>query len=133
MKIDFDIIDDIRKIINIPEITALVSAIRPFESLPTDFSNKSKFIVINMLAGTADQMQQGTVNVNIYVPDYADGYADVSNLRSITNAVYPLLDGAYTDFVSLEITNTPKTYKETDVPGYHYTNLRIRFYNPNVK
>lgn len=131
MKIDFDIVDSVRTLINVPAVNALVSAIRPIEAIPSDYSAKSKFITIALLAGDFAQLQSGFVNINIYAPDIVT-VPDYNALKTITNIVLPLVNDVYVNEMYVEINQTPKTIRDQEITGYHFSSIKLKFFNPNL-
>ncbi|MGN6352819.1 MAG: hypothetical protein ACTHLB_05485 [Parafilimonas sp.] len=132
IKTGLNTIDDIRALINVPSVQSLVDFIRPFENLPSDYSNKKKFITVGFLAGDAADVQRGTVNVNAYAPDDAAGNANITFFKNVETVLIIILKDAYTNEMEIEIATTPKVLRDQDVQGYHFLNIRLNIYHPSI-
>jgi hypothetical protein len=132
IKADFDIIDSIRELINLSDVSALVDYIRPFESPASDYTNRKKFIVVGFQSGNADDLQKGTVNVNVYAPDDNAGNADVTFFKNVEPVLIGILKDAYYDDMEIDLAMTPKTMRDMDVEGYHFLNIRVNIFYPSI-
>lgn len=90
---------------------------------------KEKFIVINSLPVTFMQVQEGTINVNLYAPNRANGTTDLATLDAMLELVKPLIEDAYTDLISTELSTVTQLFEE---PNYTYYNLRIEIIGINL-
>lgn len=90
---------------------------------------KEKFIVINALPVTFMQVQEATVNVNLYAPNKANGTTDLATLDAMLELVKPLIEDAYTDLISTELSTVTQLFEE---PNYTYYNLRIETIGINL-
>lgn len=99
--------------------------------------SKLEDVVINALPVTADQVQSGFVNVNIYVPDFSVNIGgqvqfqpNLSRLRKLAAEATTLLKEGYADTYGFWIVNQT-TIQEPDI-NQHYINIRIQFTNHQI-
>ena len=127
-------IEEVRTLINVPSVTSLVSRIYADEATINDLdavmAAKQKFIAVNCLEHDFDQIQTGTVNVNIYVPDLPGGKRDIISLDAILLAIKPLLEDATTDNISTDL-GRPTILKEEGKP-YSFYNQRVNIFSDTL-
>ena len=125
--------EEVRKLINVPSVKALVSAISDGEISSTEYKNlsdaKKTFIAIRDLPTSFDQVQQCVVNVNLYAPNLLSDVADRKTLRNIFLAVKPLIEDAYTSVISTKL-ETMTLFSEPTIK-YSFYNLRVRVISVN--
>lgn len=132
IKTGFNIIDDLREIVNIPDVLAYVDVVRPFENKPSDYSSKLKFIVIGFQSGDSSDLQRATANINAYAPDDNAGNADVTFFKNVEPVLIGILKDAYSDKMEIDIANTPKVMRDIDVIGWHFLNIRVNIFYPSI-
>lgn len=126
-------IDEVRKLINVASVKALVTSIYAGEIAQTEYnragSAKEKFITIGSLPVSFEQVQQAVINVNLYAPNLSSDVADLTTLDNILLAVKPLIEDAYT----LKISTTLQTATLLNEPTikYSFYNLRVRVISVN--
>ena len=132
MKDGFDIVTDIRSLINIPSITGLITGkIWPTE-LPSGRTETD--IAINSLGITNTQDQIGHGNVNIHAPNLIETVGGKSYpmpnqalLNSISKAVTPYLDGQYRPSFRTKVEEAGQLLQDTD--GSWFVNIRVKYYS----
>jgi hypothetical protein len=126
-------IDEVRKLINVASVKALVTSIYAGEIVQTEYnragSAKEKFITIGSLPVSFAQVQQGVINVNLYAPNLASDVADLTTLDNILLAVKPLIEDASTTKISTEL-QTVTLLSEPSIK-YSFYNLRVRVISVN--
>lgn len=126
-------IDEVRKLINVASVKALVTSIYAGEIAQTEYnragSAKEKFITIGSLPVSFEQVQKGVVNVNLYAPNLATDVADLTTLDNILLAVKPLIEDASTTKISTEL-QTVSLLSEPTIK-YSFYNLRVRVISVN--
>lgn len=92
-------------------------------------------VVINTLGMTGEQLQQGEVNVNVYVPDMqvtingiGQGQPNLSRLKILTTLAVSEATGRYAGYWFDY--KWDKLFKD-EASGAHYSNIRIEFYANN--
>ncbi|MEO6522245.1 MAG: hypothetical protein ABIN91_11245 [Mucilaginibacter sp.] len=129
MKDSFDITIDVRAMLNVPAITALIGTDgkiyqndRPSgRTLITD-------IVINALGITNNAIQKGSGNVNGYVPSLTSGSAKVADqikMMVLSRAVIALLDSQYKTSFQTWIEDSPVIMQDTD--GSYFVNIPFKY------
>lgn len=89
-------------------------------------------VVINTLPLSGDQIQRGTANVNVYVPDLKTMVAskplsmpDTARLDLLTELAITMLEQRYAEGYSFWTTGTNVIAEPES--GQHYVNIRIEF------
>lgn len=127
----FDIVTDVRGLVNTPAIIALLQGGKVDPSVKTTASNV-KGIVVNSIGitNTADQIGYG--NVNCYCPSLVstiNGKAvqlpDQSALSTLAKAVKPLIDEIYKPTFRVWIEDLPVIIQDTD--GSYFANMKFRY------
>jgi hypothetical protein len=131
MKDGFDLVTDLRGLVNVPDITALIDGkiypnIRPNNSTKTD-------IVINSVTINNSQDQIGYGNVNVYVPTIAGAsgnggqqqFPDYAKMNAICKAITPYVETQYRDTFRTEVEAAGNIYQDTD--GSWFINIRIKY------
>jgi hypothetical protein len=131
MKDGFDLVTDIRSLVNVPTVLALIngkiySSLRPNNSTKTD-------IVINgtTISNTQDQIGYG--NVNIYVPGImaANGnggqqlFPDMAKMSSLCKAITPFVETQFRTSFRTEVQDAGNIYQDTD--DTWFVNIRIKY------
>lgn len=103
------------------------SGLRPLNQVAED-------IVVNFVSGTADQIQEGVANVNVFVPDIDNGAgALVQNtarcraLEVVANTWADTLASADSEGYRFELDSMVETMQYED-KKQHFINLRLKFY-----
>ena len=126
-------IDEVRKLINVASVKALVTTIYAGEIAQAEYNRaggaKEKFITIGSLPVSFAQVQQGVINVNLYAPNLASDVADLTTLDNILLAVKPLIEDASTTKISTEL-QTVSLLSEPTIK-YSFYNLRVRVISVN--
>ena len=126
-------IDEVRKLINVASVKALVTSIYAGEIAQTEYNRagtaKEKFITIGSLPVSFAQVQQGVINVNLYAPNLSSDVADLTTLDNILLAVKPLIEDASTSKIITEL-QTVSLLSEPTIK-YSFYNLRVRVISVN--
>lgn len=134
MKDVFDMVTDIRSLINIPAITGLINGKvwpteRPAGRAETDF-------VVNGLAitNTPDQIGYGNVNIHVAsLTETANGRTysmpDQAKLSALAKAVTPYLDAQFKYSFRTEIEEGARIVQDTD--GSWFVNIKVKYYSYN--
>jgi beta-galactosidase/beta-glucuronidase len=133
MKDAFDIIKDIRSLINVQAVTSLLTGAIWSDFRPDNRQLKSD-IVVNSLGITNTQMQVGFANVNVYVPksqQTIDGvsqlYPDQAKMLQMGKLLVPLLETQWRDTFHTEVEDPGTTVKDTD--GSYFISIRVKYYS----
>ena len=126
-------IDEVRRLINVASVKALVTSIYAGEVSQAEYNRaggaKEKFITIGSLPVSFEQVQKGVVNVNLYAPNLATDVADLTTLDNILLAVKPLIEDASTSKILTEL-QTVSLLSEPTIK-YSFYNLRVRVISVN--
>lgn len=130
MKDGFDVVTDVRGLINVPGILSLITGkiypgARPSKSIKSD-------IVVRTNGGTNTQDQAFYVYINCYYPNLAsttDGnpqsLPDYEKLSTLAKAITPLVDEVYKPTFRCWIEETPILMQDPD--GAYFTSIRLRY------
>jgi hypothetical protein len=132
IKTDFNIIDSIHELLNVPDVLQYVDFVRPFESDAKDYLQRKSFIVVGFQSGSADDLQKATVNINVYAADDNAGNANVALFKNVEPVLISILKDAWFDDMEIDLAMTPKTIRDMDAPGYHFTNIRLNIFYPSI-
>ena len=107
---------------------ALRGTVYRSEMRPTDATDED--LVIKFLAGTDDQIQRGTVVLNLYVPDidYTDGrkVADKKRIGELQELILDFVDTCDDNDYLIELDGTPYSTINTDIEQ-HLIVTRLKF------
>lgn len=133
MKTGLDMITDAYMIINVPEITDVITGdIYPLER-PKNSDKED--IVINALPITSDQQQKGVFNINVHVPNLAslkingnpdDTIPDITRLKLITNLVVSKINMVDGQDYSFSAATGGQPIKDSDLTWY--VNIRVNYF-----
>ncbi len=101
------------------------SGMRPYNSNDED-------CVVGFLTGLDGQIQEGVVNVNVYVPDVDNGsqllVKDISRCTEIAGIMRDITSSLISSEYYFSIDAMIKTYRvEDDNVTQHYVNTRLKF------
>lgn len=127
----FDVVSDVRGLVNIPEVINLLKGGIVHPSIKSD-GPEIPGIVVNCssIINTVDQLGRG--NVNCYAPaikSKVNGkpvlFPDQELLNILAKAVKPLIDGIYKPTFRVWVEDMPVILQDTD--GSYYSNIRFRY------
>ncbi len=132
MKTGLDMVQEMFNYLNVPDITSVITGelymlVRPQNSNVED-------IVINALALTGSQLQQGVINVNIHVPNLSvkingkpdQTQPDLDRLQKIAKLVVEKLKDYNGDDHRFSAQTGGIPYKDED--NTHFFNIRVNYY-----
>ncbi len=128
MKDVFDMVTDVRSLLNVPALTSLIDG-GIYPSIRPDGSTKCD-VVINGLGITQNQDQAGAGNINIYVPKIKAGtlmVPDQARMSAIGKAVMPLIDGIYKSTFRVFLDGPALPIQDTD--GSYFVNIQYKYYS----
>lgn len=107
---------------------ALRGTVYRSEMRPTDATDED--LVVKFLAGTDEQIQRGTVVLNLYVPDidYTDGrkVADKKRIGELQELILDFVDTCDDNDYLIELDGTPYSTINTDIEQ-HLIVTRLKF------
>lgn len=129
----FDIVTDIRSLINIPEVIALLGVGGKVDPSVKTTSSSVKGIVVNSLGITNTADQIGFGNVNCYAPSLPPltingksvSLPDQQSLSTLVKAITPLIDGQYKATFRCWVVENGTIMQDTD--GSYFANIRFRY------
>ena len=128
MKDLFDMITDVRSLINVPAFTSLIDG-KVYPSIRPDNSTKVDSVV-NGLSLTQTQQQIGSGNINIYVPKINSGGAlvvDQSRMSTLSKIVANLIKAVYMPTFRVFLDSQAEMIRDTD--GSYYVTVRFKYYS----
>lgn len=136
MKDGFDMVTDVRSLINVPAVLALIDGKIYPDTRPTGRLLKVD-IVINSLGVNNSQFQKGTPNINIYAPNlkttqedgsvqYGPNYA---KLVALKNAIRPLVEAQWKATFRTEVTDPGTLLQDADGSWFISMQLSYESYN----
>lgn len=135
MKDAFDVMTDIRGLVNVPAITGLINGGIWPNTRPNN-SNKIDLVInCNSISNTATQIGYG--NVNIYVPTLSTPNGnggqqqtpDYAKMKQITSAITPLIDTQFKYSFQVEVEDSGNVFQDTD--GSWFANIGFKYYSYN--
>lgn len=139
MKNTFDMMTDVRSLINVASITSLINGGIWIEKKP-DNSEKVD-LVINAITISNDQFQVGAGNVNIHSPTVLQTvngkqskFPDYAKLSILVKELEAVLDAKYKLSFSTEVGDrSGKIYEDDDGSFFANVPFIYRSYNKNYK
>jgi len=129
MKDSFDITIDVRGLLNVSAITALLGADgKIFQTERPTGRTTFTDIVINALGITNTTLQKGSGNVNCYVPTVTSGsvkVADQAKMMLLSRAVIALIDEQYKTTFQTWIEDSQNILQDTD--GSYFVNIPFEY------
>lgn len=131
MKDTFDIVTDIRGLINVPSVTSLLGSgkVWPLER-PTASTNID--IVVRSNGGTNDADQVCFAEINIHVPNTLStingkpqSLANQIALSNLVKVIVPLIDEQYKSTFRCWLEEIPVPDKDND--GHWFVNITVRY------
>lgn len=129
MKDVFDMVTDVRSLVNVPSITGQING-RVFPNMRPDGRSEFADLVVNGISITNTQQQIGSGNVNGYVPAIlVDGekVADQAKLSAIGKSITGLIDGQYRDSFRVFAEDGSELMQDTD--GSYFVNVPFKYYS----
>ena len=124
----FDAVIDIRKLIDVPEITEVFGAKIWNHYMPP--GAKGVNIVVKTLYGTNQFIQQFNINVNVHVPNITSNGVhntpDLTTFHKLSKVIIPLLDDKYQYDYWTEVLRTSDVYREPDMSHFQTIQLKLR-------
>lgn len=133
MKTGLDMVNDAFGILNVPDITTVITG--NLYKLARPKNSKVEDIVINALPLTAEQLQKGVFNVNIHVPNLKnvviggvtdETQPDVTRLGQIGKIVVEKLRDVVGNDFHFNADNSGYPIKDED--DTWYLNVRVSYY-----
>lgn len=125
MKSSFDILSALYRVINpavIDEITGKVY-------ITHEANDKLENVVINAITNPNLKVQQPILNININLEGDDEHRADLARTKTILELIKPLVDNvSYRidgEDYHFEIADDKGTFKDIDIPGKFFYNLRV--------
>lgn len=127
----FDIVTDVRALINVPSILALLNGGKVDPSIKTT-GPEVRGIVVNALGITNSAEQKGAGNVNCYAPAIIStingksvGLPDQQVLSTLAKAIKPLIDGVRMPHFECWVDDMPFILRDND--GSYFANISFSY------
>lgn len=132
MKTGLNMVQDVFNLLNVPAINDIITGAgymfeRPKNSMKQDY-------VVNSLALTNAQVQNGVVNINIHCPNLEDvvidgipdeTMPDIEAFNTITNAIMPIIQDVNGFDFHIAPLNSGILIRDND--GTFYINIRVEY------
>ena len=125
MKSNFDILNALYKILNVPEITSEINGRIYKANVPKTSQNED--IEINVLTNPNRYVQNGYANINLYCVEDSSGRANTKRLADISNKIVPLLKDTKKDGFYFQIENQGGVFKDQERDHIYFFNLKINY------
>lgn len=126
-----DVINDVIALIKASQLKSVVNG-SIYKSQNRPIGSKTEDIVVNCIASSFEQVQEFSVNVNIFVPrieaDGANVYLqDTARIAQISTALNEFVEGIVSDEYKIECANAVN-YDEVPQINQDYVNITLRLY-----
>jgi len=132
MKDGFDVVTDVRALLNTQNMLALLGTGGKVEPSVKSTASTVKGIVVNSISVSNTPDQIGFGNVNCYAPAISSTVngktvllPDQASLSTLAKAVPPLIDGVYSASFRVWIEDAAVIMQDTD--GSYFANIRFRY------
>ena len=127
MKTGFDLLEKIYKIINVAGVNSVIDGKISRRRKKAD-SELQDIVILTLNTAYNEDVQTGTVIINMYCKNLQFGLVDEVKLNQITDAVITALE-AYeqttTNYFDITSKRDINTFQDVDQPIMSYTSLRI--------
>lgn len=126
MKDVFDMVIDVRGLVNIPAVTNLLTG-KVYPNLRPDGSTKGDVVVYG-LGIDNDQIQDGYGNINGYlpmIPQNGVSITDQTGLMNLGKQIALAIDLKFKTNFRVWVDEAPKLSRDTD--GKHYVNVKYHY------
>jgi hypothetical protein len=133
MKDTFDVITDVRSLLNVPAVTDLVTGKIWADSRPNNSGKIDLVVNCNAITNTATQIGYGNVNgyvPSLSVPDGKGGMQqspDYAKMSSLCKAISPFIDTQFRETFHTEVEDAGKVFQDTD--GSWFFNISFKYYS----
>lgn len=129
MKDSFDVVEDVKGLVNAPVITTMLGATGKI-FLNERAAGRAAMIdiVINCLGVTNKPIQNGIGNVNVYVPTIISSgikSADQPKLKALSKAIAALIDTQFRNDFQTWLEDTPTIKQDAD--GNYFVNIPFEY------
>jgi hypothetical protein len=128
----FDLVTDVRSLVNIPSVLALLGSGGKVEPSVKTTSSDKKGIVVNSLGITNETDQVGLGNINCYAPAIIStingksvSLPDQQALSTLVKAITPLIDDQFKTSFRVWIEEMATIMQDTD--GSYFANIQFRY------
>lgn len=125
-----DINSALYRLVNVPAITDEISGkvyIGGFK-----YNDQLENITINTLANPNQYLQNGYMNLNVYVPQSTAGVPPLARFKKIIDILMPLvLDTKYNNSFFFQIDDDKGMFEDPDHDGMWFYNIRLEFQQHN--
>ena len=137
MRNTFDIVDILYQVLQ--NNVGITSAINGEITKKRQINSDKEDVVIGSLPVTGEQIQQGIVNINIYVPNLTvklnsiqdNSHPNHQRLKTLTALVIEAVDEKY--YSDYWFFVQQQSLFESETGNEHYSNIRLEFYSENIK
>ncbi|SMC53243.1 hypothetical protein [Pedobacter nyackensis] len=129
MKDVFDMVTDVRSLVNVPVLTSTING-KVYPNLRPDGRTDFADLVVNGLSITNTQQQIGSGNVNGYVPTITkDGVRvpDQARLSAMGKSIITLIDNQYHDTFRVFVDGGAVPMRDTD--GSYFVNVPFKYHS----
>jgi len=125
MKTAFDIVQDVRSLINVSELLNQIDGqIYPFVK-PSNSTKQD--ITVSVLSANNEQIQEATVNIRIHSPNLNGSLPDSEHYDKISKIICTLTDAQYREFFHTEVFEPGRVYRDEN--GKHVCLVQLDYYS----
>ncbi len=128
MKDCFDMVTDVRGLLNVESVQALLQGGKIYPHQRPSGRNACIDIVISCRGVTNTQIQNGFGVINCYVPTITSGgqqLTDQTTFAKVAKTLIPLIDEQFKSTFHTWLDDTPEIMRDTD--GKDFLNIRFRY------
>jgi hypothetical protein len=129
MQSNFNILSALYRIINTPEVLAELSG-KVYIGEPP-YTGQDEVIAINLITNPNRYIQSGYGNLNIHVPNLAEGRNDLQRLSDLVDLVIPLMNGSRITTEKgtfyFQVEDQKGVFKDEDRDGMSYYNIKFEY------
>lgn len=125
MKTSITVSSECYKIINVTSVTNLIDG-KVYIGDPPDGSQLVD-IGINTLNNTADYLQTGVLNVNVFMRSYKKGRPNLLKFNEVVQELMNLLEDANSGRYFFQVEDNKGPFKDQNRQGMYFYNIRVKF------
>ena len=125
MKSSLTISSALYQALNVSAVTNVITGKVYVGDIPD--GNQLENISINTLSNPNDYVQEGYLNLNIYVLGTKSGRPNLSRFKEILDVVLPLVENNSKNDVYFQIDDDKGIFKDQDADSMYFYNLKLIF------
>lgn len=126
MKSSIDILSELHKVLFVDPLKSALTG----EILIGDIAGGDEdreHVTLNCLTNSNEYLQNGIINLNIYVPQLKSGRANNKRFKELIDLVKPLVEEVTTANIHFQIVDDKGIMKDQDRDYMYFNNIRLEF------